>query len=119
MDKEMKGLNGVYKTIAQLIGLEECLVLYKHLKGLSITFPTKLIDPEYVKKQIRKKLQEEGMLTREEIQQLAIYYDYSERQIRRFLQEISHDEQNIIEEGQLSYISSWLKQQKEKDDKNE
>lgn len=117
--EEIQGLNDTYKMIAQLIGIEDCLILYKNLKGLSITFPTKLIDPQYVKEQIRKKLQEEKV-TRKEIQEFAIYYDYSERQIRRFLKEITEEiQEDVIQEENLAYISSWLQKQKEKDDKND
>ncbi|MGG5342083.1 hypothetical protein [Enterococcus sp. AZ192] len=109
MEKEIEGLNGIYKTIAQLTSLEDCLVLYQHLKGLTINFPTKLIDGAYVKRYVEKEVHKGKVFSKEEIQQLAISFDYSERQIRRFLSEAVNE--NKLEDESLPYIAQWLHSQ--------
>lgn len=112
MENEIEGLNGIYKTIAQLTSIDDCLVIYQNFKGLSVTFPTKLINADYVRKHLRKELLREKVLKKEEIQKLAVSFDYSERQIRRFL----HDEKvkiqnDVVEEEELPYVARWLKDQ--------
>ncbi len=110
MKDDIEGLNGIYKTIAQLTSVDDCLVIYKNFKGLSVTFPTKLVDPNYVRKHLRKELKKEQVLTKAEIQHLAVSFDYSERQIRRFLQEEKQNFQDDnINEEELPYVAKWLK----------
>lgn len=117
VEKEIEGLNGIYKTIAQLTSLDDCLIIYQNFKGLSVTFPTKLIDSDYVKKHLRKELLREKVLNKEEIQQLAVSFDYSERQIRRFLHEEKRKIQNnTVEEEGLPYVARWLKNQNDSEE---
>lgn len=85
MKKDIEGLNGIYKTIAQLTSLEDSLILYRNFKGLTISFPTKLMASAYVKEYLKKEIAHGKSFSKEEIQQLAISFDYSERQIRRLL----------------------------------
>lgn len=119
MKKEMEGLNGVYQTIAQLTSVEDCLKLYQQFKGLTITFPTKLIDSEYVKDYLRKELQQGKQHSSQDIQNLSRSFDYSERQMRRFLSEARNSlEDNLLEEESLPYVSQWLQKQKELEEKN-
>lgn len=84
---ETESLNGIYKSIAQVLSVEECLILYQNFKGLSVTFPTKLVDPEYIKKFLNVQVMSGTTITKKDIQKLALHFDYSERQIRRFLKE--------------------------------
>lgn len=119
MKKEMEGLNGVYQTIAQLTSVEDCLKLYQQFKGLTITFPTKLIDSEYVKEYLRKELQQGKQHSSQDIQYLSRSFDYSERQMRRFLSEARYSlEDNLVEEERLPYVSHWLQKQKELEEKD-
>lgn len=106
-------MNGVYKQLAQIIGLEDCLLIYKNYKGLTITFPTKLIDSEYVKRIVEAHLMTGQELTGKEIQGLASTYDYSERQIRRYIKEIKNQLVNAkrMEEAEEPYVIQWLKEQ--------
>ncbi|MEG0292844.1 hypothetical protein [Enterococcus sp.] len=115
MERKIEGLNGIYKQIAQLTSVDDCLVIYKNFKGLTINFPIKLIDSEYVKKYLERELQKGKHFSKEEIQQLAIAFDYSERQLRRFLREAKEAKdanQKIkteeINENWLPYTASWL-----------
>lgn len=111
--KEVEGLNDLYETIARITSIEDCLALYQQFKGLAVTFPTKLISSSYVKQTIQKELQKQSSLSKKEIQRLAIQFDYSERQIRRFLKEVQGKEETTrIEEQTLPYVAQWLQEQK-------
>lgn len=115
----MDGLNGVYQTIAQLTSVEDCLKLYQQFKGLTITFPTKLINSDYVKDYLRKELKLGKQHSSQDIQYLARSFDYSERQIRRFISEIKTTmTDGIVEEESLPYVSQWLQKQKELEEKD-
>ncbi|HIY58714.1 MAG TPA: hypothetical protein H9829_11095 [Candidatus Tetragenococcus pullicola] len=89
--KDIEALNGIYRTIAELTSFDDCLVLYKNLKGLSVSFPTKLYDPDYLKDVIREELNKNDKLSKEKIQLLAISFDYSERHIRRYIKEVKSE----------------------------
>ena len=45
-------LNSVYKDIAEAFGIDVAIQFYQMYKGIQVTFPTRLFNPEYVKKQI-------------------------------------------------------------------
>ncbi len=72
-------LNGIYQDIAENISLDVALLIYEHYKGLQITFPTRLYSPDYV----RGKVNEAGKNAN--FKELARKYGYSERWIRRML----------------------------------
>ncbi|RHH70141.1 MULTISPECIES: hypothetical protein [Vagococcus] len=57
MTKELSSLNEVYQTIAKVTSLDDVLRLYQEFKGLTITFPTKLISADYVKPYLKKETQ--------------------------------------------------------------
>ncbi len=106
MKDQIEELNGIYKAIAQLTSIDDCLIIYQNFKGLSVTFPTKLIDVKYVKKYLRKELTKKETLTKAEIQKMAVSFDYSERQIRRFLQEEKQKIQDdIVNEDVLPHVA--------------
>lgn len=110
VEREVEGLQDIYRLIAQLTSMEDCFVLFQHLKGLTINFPTKLLDPTYVKKYLRREFQKNQPITKKMIQQWALSFDYSERQIRRLLKEIK-EEIKKEEIQPLPYVSNWLNQQ--------
>lgn len=74
-----KNLNGIYKDMAELLGVEVTLMVFNHYKGLQVTFPTRILSKSYVKEQIKKEF--DGSNTK----QLARKYDYSERWIRQII----------------------------------
>lgn len=115
---ELDGLNGVYKQMATLIGIDNCLAIYKEFKGITITFPTKLIDSEFVKKQIAMDIDAGKEYTGKEIKKVAHYYDYSERQIRRYIKQIKDDYELVvtIEDSDIPYITDWLHKYQETED---
>lgn len=91
MKKEIEELNEVYRTIAQLTSLEDSIVLYEHFKGLTVNFPTRLTDIEYIKKYIKQEMQKQPV-NRQIIQKWAIRFNYSERQIRRIIKLVQDDD---------------------------
>ncbi|WP_242985451.1 Mor transcription activator family protein [Vallitalea okinawensis] len=76
-----KHLNSIYKDMAEILGVEVTLLIYKHYKGLQVTFPTRLLSKDYVKELIRQEF--DGRNTKE----LARKYEYSERWIRKIIAE--------------------------------
>ena len=71
--------NLVYEEILEELGFEVALRMYQMYKGMQITFPTRLFNPEYVKNQIP--IEYDGT----NIKQLAKKYGYSEKTIRRMI----------------------------------
>jgi Mor family transcriptional regulator len=74
-------LNGIYKDMAEVLGIEVTIKIYKNYKGLQVTFPTRLLAKEYVIEQANKEYNGKN------IKQLAIKYSYSERWLRQMLKE--------------------------------
>ena len=72
-------LNSVYKDIAEAFGIDVAIQFYQMYKGIQVTFPTRLFNPEYVKKQIP--FEYDGT----NIKQLAKKYGYSEKTVRRII----------------------------------
>lgn len=73
--------NSVYNDISEIFGVDIAIQMYQNYKGMQITFPTRLFNPEYVKKQVPKEY--DGTNTK----QLAKKYGYSEKTIRRMIKE--------------------------------
>lgn len=117
--EDIDGLNGIYKTIAQLTSIDDCLLLYQNFKGLTVSFPTKLLDSGYVKDYLRKELHQGKSFSKEEIQQLALSFDYSERQLRRFLSEAKEEVRKMArKEEPLPYVAQWIQAQKDGGEKS-
>lgn len=73
------GLNGIYKEMTELVGVEDTLKLYSTFKGQQITFPVRLFSKEYVKEQII------FLHKTENVKVLAKKFGYSERWIRELI----------------------------------
>lgn len=84
---KLEALNEVYREIAELIGIEKTLKLYRNYKGLQVNFPTRLYDKEYVIDQVI-----EAKKAGKNIRVLAVQYNYSERWIREMIQERENQE---------------------------
>lgn len=74
-------LNGVYETIADLIGFDNAIKLYDSFRGSQINFPTRLFSKEFVVQEALKTY--DG--TSESINLIATKYNYSERTIRKLI----------------------------------
>lgn len=76
---DLRGLNEVYRDIADEIGIENALAIYKLFHGTQVSFPSRLFSKEYIHKAIVSEYDGSN------IPQLARKYNYSERSIWRIL----------------------------------
>ena len=74
---DLGGLNDVYKDIADEIGLENTLTIFKLFHGTQISFPNSLFSKEYIHQAILNEYNGKN------VPQLAQKYNYSERSIWR------------------------------------
>lgn len=79
LKKDLTGFNDVYREIANEIGIENTLAIYKLFHGTQISFPNRLFSKEYTYKAIISEYDGKN------IPQLARKYNYSERSVRRIL----------------------------------
>ena len=82
LKKDLTGLNDVYKDIADEIGVENALAIYKLFHGTQVSFPNRLFSKEYTHKAIITEYNGNN------VHQLAQKYNYSERSIWRILKTI-------------------------------
>lgn len=76
---DLRGLNDVYRDIADEIGIENAIVIYKLFRGTQVSFPNRLFTREHTHGAIISEYDGEN------VPQLAQKYNYSERSIRRIL----------------------------------
>lgn len=76
---DLHGLNDVYRDIADEIGIENAIVIYKLFRGTQVSFPSRLFAKEYIHRAIL--VEYDGT----NVPQLAQKYNYSERSVRRIL----------------------------------
>lgn len=79
LKNDLNGLNDIYKDIANEIGLENALAIFRLFHGTQISFPNKLFSKEYTHKAIINEYDGHN------VAQLAQKYNYSERSIWRIL----------------------------------
>ena len=79
LGNDLSGLNDVYRDIADEIGIENTIAIYRLFHGTQITFPSRLFSKEYIYDAIIKEYNGKNAL------QLAQKYNYSERTIWRIL----------------------------------
>ncbi len=79
LKQDLAGLNDVYRDIADEIGLENTLAIYKMFHGTQISFPNRLFSKEYIHQAIISEYNGSN------VPQLAQKYNYSERSIWRIL----------------------------------
>ena len=82
LKKDLEGLNDVYRDIADEIGIENTLAIYKLFHGTQISFPNRLFSKEYTHRAIINEYNGNN------VPQLAQKYNYSERSIWRILKTI-------------------------------
>lgn len=79
LGNDLSGLNDVYRDIADEIGIENTIAIYRLFHGTQITFPSRLFSKKYIHDAIIKEYNGKNAL------QLAQKYNYSERTIWRIL----------------------------------
>lgn len=81
LENDLSGLNDVYKDIADEIGLENTLIIFRLFHGTQISFPNRLFSKEYTHRAIISEYNGSN------VPQLAQKYNYSERSIWRILKQ--------------------------------
>ena len=79
LKSDLCGLNEVYRDIADEIGIENTLAIYKMFRGTQISFPNRLFSKEYTHNAIINEYDGNN------VSQLAQKYNYSERSVWRIL----------------------------------
>ena len=72
---------GVYKDLAETVGVENAYKIYSHFKGLQLMFPLKFYSKTYIMQQICSEYNGKN------VHALARKYGYSESRVRQILRE--------------------------------
>lgn len=80
-DSTKNVFNAVYNDISEAFGVDVAIQMYQTYKGMQISFPRRLFNPDYVKNQVP--IEYDG----KNIKQLAKKYGYSEKTIRRMVKD--------------------------------
>lgn len=84
-EQAKKLFNSVYEEISEEFGFDVAIRIYQIYKGMQISFPTRLFNPEYVKKQVP--IEYDGT----NIKQLTKKYGYSDKTVRRMIKDLWKD----------------------------
>ena len=79
-DRETSHLAGVYREIAETMGLDTAYRLHQCFKGQQVTFPIRFYDTSYTAEKIREEYKQGAS-----IRDLSKEYDYTERRIRQLV----------------------------------
>lgn len=79
LDVTSSDLAGVYKEIAETVGVDNAYKIYSHFKGLQLMFPLKFYSKEYIAHQIHAEYNGKN------VRDLARKYEYSESRVRQIL----------------------------------
>lgn len=79
LDVTSSDLAGVYKEVAETVGVNNAYKLYNHFKGLQLMFPLKFYSKEYIAQQIQDEYDGKN------VRDLARKYGYSESRVRQIL----------------------------------
>lgn len=78
-------LNAVYKEISEKLSMDAAMEIYRMFKGQQISFPVRFFNPQQI----------QALIIREyngtNIKKLAIKYSYSEKTIRRIINDSLKD----------------------------
>lgn len=85
-DIKPEHLNEPYKEIAERFGVEVAHWFFEQYKGLQITYASRFLSPDFVKKRV---IHESGT---HRVREIARRYNYSERWIRQMLRSGNSDD---------------------------
>lgn len=83
---DLTGLNDIYMEIANEIGIENTLVIFRLFHGTQVSFPNRLFSREHMYKVIISEYDGKN------VAQLARKYNYSERSIWRIINSYNMEE---------------------------
>lgn len=84
-EKDSELLNMVYKEIADNLGMDVAMDIYKMFKGQQITFPVRFFNPARIQRIIIQEYDGTNIKT------LATKYNYSEKTVRRIIRDSVED----------------------------
>lgn len=87
-DVKPEDLSGIYKEMAETIGIDNAYKIFYRFKGLQLLFPLKFYSSEYIAQQINEEYDGKN------VRMLAQKYGYSESRVRQILREAKQT-QNI------------------------
>lgn len=99
--------NAVYRDFAKIIGIESTLEIFENYHGTQINFPMRLVSSDYIKQLVLNEYDGTNL------KELAMFYGYSERHLRRLLKDVSESSDpggEQIKEQDLPYIQEIKKQ---------
>lgn len=79
-----EGFSDIYKELAEIVGIENTLLIYKSMRGQQVTFPKRLYSIEYVIEQLMRDISNKN------IKRLSIEFDYTEKYLRQILKEVEN-----------------------------
>ena len=79
--KDSELLNSIYKEIADILGMDIAMDIYKMYKGQQITFPMRFFNPARIQQIIIQEYDGTNLKT------LATKYNYSEKTVRRIIRD--------------------------------
>ena len=79
LDVTFSDLAGVYKEVAETVGVDNAYKIYNQFKGLQLMFPLRFYSKEYIAQQIQAEYDGKN------VRDLARKYGYSESRVRQIL----------------------------------
>ena len=73
---------GVYREIAEVIGVDATIALHKNFQGQQITLPKKLYTRDYIVSQVKSDSNSSN------VKYIASEYGYTERRLRQIIKEM-------------------------------
>ena len=83
-------LAGVYKEVAETVGVDNAYKLFDHFKGLQLMFPLRFYSSEYIAHQICEEYDGKN------VRALARKYGYSESRVRQIIREARQAGENLM-----------------------
>lgn len=87
-DLPLDALNNWYKELAEVTSIEISYKIYQCFRGMTVTLPMRFISIDYLKRYLRKHIEPNGFLSKQDIQFYSAYFQYSERHLKRLIREI-------------------------------
>ena len=76
---DSSSLQGIYRELAEIIGVKLTIAVFNELKGQQITFPSRLYERNYVIEEVKTRYNGTNL------KELAREFNYTERWIRKLM----------------------------------
>lgn len=104
--------NTIYREFAKIIGVESTLEIFESFHGTQVNFPMRLVSSDHIKQVVNNEYDGTNL------KELAIFYGYSERHLRRLLKDDSENSDSgsgQVNEEDLPYIQEIKKKLRDSD----